>query len=471
MIDTTTVPSRTVRLLKGNILELKFPYDRNLLEKIRQVEGRKWDDKARVWKLNASFQAIEFVLEHKFTMTSTEETMLLRVFEDLERVEDNKSERLKLAMAETAPSISDVESQMLLKPYPYQWVPCHYFRSCSGSFLLADDPGIGKSVQSLMVTHLPELVDKTVLIVTPVPYTFQAEIRKFFGKPSMVLEGEIHYLNPRIRFYLVTYHRLKWLFENREKRIPKEIYKDLVIIGDEAHNFKNRAAIRTKFMRALGKYSRYKIALTGTPVLNRPSELYEIISWLIPNFMSWTEFTRKYCNAVMTQFGRDTSGHSNLSYLREWLFNNLMIRREKKQVLKHLPAKVRSSVEFLKTPIKVSAESMFELYANSARVKAAHPAFREWVSDLIQETDKVVFVGFHQDILNAVDEICRELKVKNIRIDGQNSDQHHRFALIKEFETNPKCRVANISIACGGTGLNGLQVAQVMGFCDRLHRD
>lgn len=343
------------------------------------------------------------------------------------------------------------------------------------------------TVQSLMVTYLPEYRGQIVLIVTPVPYTFQAELLKFFGVNSMVLEKPLDFLNPRIRYYIVSPHRLKWLIEDhtlkpREMK-AKECWRGVFLILDECHLYKNRDAQRSQYAKALARTSEQLIAMTGTPIMNRTNELYNALSMVVQGFMSWTAFTAKYCNASFNGYGTDTSGNSNSQSLRGWLYENKVVKREKKNVLTQLPDKVRQLVQLVQTPIHVKAASMFEMYSNSAKIKSEHPLVTEWIEDLITETEKVVIFAHHAHMMDAVQRICEKLKVKFIRIDGNNESEEERHKLVKKFETDPSYRVSITSIGCGGTGLNGLQVAQVMAALeypwvpgiliqaeDRLHR-
>jgi SNF2 family DNA or RNA helicase len=91
------------------------------------------------------------------------------------------------------------------------------------------------------------------------------------------------------------------------------------------------------------------MALSGTPILNRPIEIYPVLSWLSPR--KWPEtgrfqFAQRYCEAHLNQFGWDVSGASNLAELSDRLRSTVMIRRTKAQVLPQLPSKLRAVVEF-----------------------------------------------------------------------------------------------------------------------------
>ena len=91
------------------------------------------------------------------------------------------------------------------------------------------------------------------------------------------------------------------------------------------------------------------ICLTGTPVLNRPVEIFPQLEGLLPDFFTQSTFggfTKRYCDAKPHRFraGDDVSGVSNESELRVLLEGLVMIRRMKKDVMSELPDKVREAI-------------------------------------------------------------------------------------------------------------------------------
>jgi len=118
-------------------------------------------------------------------------------------------------------------------------------------------------------------------------------------------------------------------------------------IMDEAHYAKNPKARRTKAVLAIN--AKRKLSLTGTPVENRPIELWPIISDLDP--ATWHpkkgffRFAQRFCGAKHNGFGWDFSGHSNEAELQHKLRGTIMVRRLKCDVLTELPPKSRVVIE------------------------------------------------------------------------------------------------------------------------------
>jgi len=84
------------------------------------------------------------------------------------------------------------------------------------------------------------------------------------------------------------------------------------------------------------------LLLSGTPILARPNELYNLLRILRPDiFYSFREFAVRYCNPKESYFGIDWTGSSNMRELHLAIGNSVMIRRLKVDVLSELPAKRR----------------------------------------------------------------------------------------------------------------------------------
>jgi SNF2 family DNA or RNA helicase len=117
------------------------------------------------------------------------------------------------------------------------------------------------------------------------------------------------------------------------------------IIADECHKAKNRKAQQTKALKKLK--SQYRTAMSGTPMVNRPDELWSILNWLYPQFFtSYWAFFKKYVTTVEIELpdGRKVhkvTGPKNEERLQD-LMSDFSTRRLKKLVLKDLPDKYYS---------------------------------------------------------------------------------------------------------------------------------
>ena len=117
------------------------------------------------------------------------------------------------------------------------------------------------------------------------------------------------------------------------------------LICDESHYLKDFRAQRTLAVFEMAKKIRNVICLTGTPLLNRPKELWSQVYTINPRiFPRFSAFAERYCAAKQGRFGMDYSGASNLEELEWVLRSGVMIRRTKDQVMPELPPKVRITI-------------------------------------------------------------------------------------------------------------------------------
>lgn len=215
--------------------------------------------------------------------------------------------------------------------------------------LLADDMGLGKSLQALTTfcADVKTGQGDVCLIVCPVTVrtNWSDEIEKFTRVRHMLLGEELNPLTGKIRTLsqserseqLVTFAMWKGpkiLVLNYEQVRPHlgelNALGARMLILDEAHKIKGHDSARTK--ACLGIKAERSLLLTGTPVLNQVNELWALLNRISPrNFPNYYAFVNRYC-----VFGGYNScqivGVKNEKELRK-ILDQVMIRRLKKDVL------------------------------------------------------------------------------------------------------------------------------------------
>ena len=276
--------------------------------------------------------------------------------------------------------------------------------------LLADDPGLGKTIQAVgLINCLPDI--KKILVVCPnsLRFNWRRELQKWltrrltigvfhsqFCRPDMVDIGIIHY-------DVVA----KWSDMLRSVRF------DLVIC-DECHLLKNPKAQRTRAILGIDDRTarreeieplpalrgRRAIFMTGTPLPNRPVEGFPIFHYLDPiEFRSFNRFKRDFCGAYFNGFGVDDSGASNLAELQALLRSTIMIRRLKADVLTELPAKRRAIVEI---PAPDEARQAISAELNEYRTReAALAGMRQAVAAAKATDDRAGYAAAVQQLKEA----------------------------------------------------------------------
>lgn len=371
----------------------------------------------------------------------------------------------------------------MTKPYKYQRVGIRKIQRMHGNALLADEMGLGKSAQALWWVQ-KHLKQGLVLIVCPasLKWNWQNEIQKHLGMSSVVLEGKKPYdisdFGTLPRFIIINYD----ILSNWESQISE--LRPRLIICDEIHKLGNRRTIRTKCVSRICRKIRKKIFISGTPITNRPAEIWPTLNILRPQmFPSFFSFAMEYTNAVRTPWGWQFKGAKNTDKLNI-LLQDVMIRRRKSDVLGQLPKKIRTVV-----PVSLKRRKEYDFavkdFIKWLRKKSKRKARRakkaiqlvklgylkrlasqlklnytiEWIQDFLENTnEKLIVFGVHQAVLEAI-----ESRFKNISVlvDGGVTG-HKRQLMFERFTHNPKVRLFIGNINAAGVGWNGTAASAVL---------
>jgi SWI/SNF-related matrix-associated actin-dependent regulator of chromatin subfamily A-like protein 1 len=224
--------------------------------------------------------------------------------------------------------------------YPFQKEGIAFATNREAS-LIADDMGLGKTVQAIGVINEDASI-RRVLVVCPasVRILWQRELDQWLNRSFTIAVVGVNCQKPLSGdgITIINYDRLAPFADELEAY-------DLAVL-DECQYCKSPDSKRTS--AALSIKAKRKLALSGTPLLNRTIELYPVLRWLDPQRWpagGYFRFGLRYCAARHNGFGWDLSGASNLPELSDLLRSTVLIRRTKAEVLPQLPPKIRTVIE------------------------------------------------------------------------------------------------------------------------------
>lgn len=373
--------------------------------------------------------------------------------------------------------------------YPYQRRGVDRIQWFGGRALLADEVGLGKTLQSLYWAwrYLPDDPPGPVVVVAPahLKLVWEREARKHLGwrvdvlnrrrvspgRPPPVDPNGVLVVNDEI---LVPPHWkprtapprdswLAWLLSLRPR----------LVIADEAHRLSNPTAARTRAVRRLMHAAPHALALTGTPLWNRVPGLWSVVNLVRPDlFPSRVDFLENFTHMRQRPWGRVSEGAKNLDKLHDCLVSECLIRRRKCDVLdlppvvydvKPVEADLReyrkAEDDFLgwldETHPELSASArqaeqltrMTFLRGLAGRLKVDDVA--RWAKDLVDETGGKLLVGaVHYAVTGP---LMKAFGRRAVLVDGRQ-DYRTKDAGFEAFNRDPRVKFLVGNIDAAGTG-------------------
>ena len=258
------------------------------------------------------------------------------------------------------------------------------------------------------------------------------------------------------------------------KNILKQSFGFDVLFLDEAHYLRGKKARRTKYIcgtdvrikNVATKYAQQVVYLSGTPMLNRPRDLWPILRSAFPNdavVADYYQYAYTYCAAFDGQWGMDDTGASNLDDLKAKYLDKFMLRMVKDDVV-DLPEKVYVEIDIEMNQLaarKVKEERDLNLdiemlsqgkapigeYASLRRelglLKLS--ASVEHIQTILDQTGAVVVFTYHQELAK---DIAKEFGT--VPVIG-STPNNVRSETVANFQTNGGVFVGSYGAA--GTGI------------------
>ena len=487
---------------------LTFDYNAEIVASVKALRARFWDPDNKRWEI-------------EYKELNELKSALSKFNWDIEN-------------EEIVPDAVEVDSTFNFKttPMQHQLEGIQYGLDHS-RFLLADDQGLGKTkeVIDLAVIRKQSLGFKHCLIIACVnslKWNWLEEIEKhsnetgyILGQYMMKRKGKLAIgsnadkladLNKLGTGAAIDSHY--FIITNIESLRNAEIAAKLselcnagiinMIAADESHRCKNLETKQGQGLIQLQPY--YRVAMTGTPLLNSPLDLYSILKWLGYQPYEFKSFKSHFC--LFDEWG-NVVGYKNINQLRAQL-GAIMLRRTKGEVL-DLPEKIYKNeyVELTEEQKKlynqvidnaikdpeiadvVDTSCMLAIKTRLRQVSGGIGPFNfiqnnpklNRLEQIVEEaiysgTKVIVYSNWIQGINPAVE---RLQKYNPVVITGETADAD-RQAIVNKFQTDDSVKVICCTIGAAGVGLTLTAATEVVFLdepwtnavkeqaCDRAHR-
>lgn len=468
---------------------VSFPFDSKIVSTIREFPFRYWNADCKEWELpyNKLEALIQKLPEFEFKIYGK-----------------NIDNAIK--------TNQDIDFKFKTKPFRHQLEGFKYGLT-NDKWLLGDEQGLGKTKQVIDIAVAKKLqkgYTHCLIIcgVNGLKWNWQEEIKMHSDESGYIL-GQRQTKSGKIKVGISSdkLHDLKhldkipdyFLITNIETLRNTDINSQLIklckqnkiqmIAADEIHKMKNPTSQQGKAFLKL--QAQTMVAMTGTPLMNYPLDLYIILRWLGYETHAFGAFKRHYCN--FGGFGGyEIIGYKNLEELQEKIAE-IMLRRLKDDVL-DLPEKIFVNDYVEMTPkqsiiykeatsyilqnidrIKTSINPLAELIrmrqatgytgilSNTIKESAKLDRLEEIVEDNVANNKKVIIFSNWTQMTAPIYERLSN-KYKGLSITGDTKDRD-RQKYVNEFQTNKDYRFIVGTIGAMGTGLT-LNAASTVIFVD-----
>ena len=453
---------------------LSFRYDETALSVIRSIPIRRWHNEEKMWEIRAT--DLDTVKERLPQFTFEVEGKIKKKISNLPKGFEFKTE-----------------------PFTHQ-IDGFMYGLNHERWLLGDEQGLGKTKQAIDIAVAKKLLKgyKHCLIICGVNglkwnwvneiKTHSNETAHILGqsckKNKITIGGTTAKIADLANLKLIKDY---FIITNVESLRNKEIAdyiakycKDKTIgitVIDEIHKCKNPSSQQGKGI--LKVQSECRIAMTGTPLMNTPLDIYIILKWLGYETHAFYSFKNHYC--VMGGFGGyEIIGYKNLSELQANL-EAIMLRRKKSDVLdlpekifvdeyvdmtpkqeqiyKEVTAEVKANIDMIKMSVNPLAEMIrmrqatgyTGILSSTIKESAKLDRMEELVEEAVENGKKVVIFSNWTQMTDVIKTRLAK-KYKGVVITGQTNDAE-RQVNVNHFQNNDDCKYIIGTIGAMGTGL------------------
>lgn len=378
----------------------------------------------------------------------------------------------------------------------YQKATLDYLLARGGG-LNADDCGLGKTIVALAYCNHTEAQRILVIVRAGLRIQWGHQIKEWSTIPNVkisVMMNTKDGIHPTAHYQVISYNAAT--NPNIIRAIAK--YKWDVLVIDEIQDCKTVSALRSRAilgntrgefqhgedrLPAIASYARHKIALTGTPLLNRPAEIWNLLRYFDPeaiDYMGEEEFKQRFNRQadMRTLSGKRFKLES--TSLEQELQNRLRVNIMARHLWGEIPGNDRPPIFGLvrvgeNGTVKTALEaedllglSVEEIQTTKDIVTLGHiaearrlmgeaiaPQVAIYAAEFLEGCDeKLILFSWHHSVSDILERDLARYGV--VRVDGKKSAKQKQNA-IDDFIQKKEIRVSVMNMQSGGVGVDGLQ--------------
>lgn len=460
---------------QGNDFIVAFDYSPAIVADVKLIPGRRFDSVSKNWIIpDSSKRYLEtLAARYKFNFADSETPTIFKNF------------------SYAIPDMPKLKADIPLKRnlFPFQKEGVQYILD-KKRVIVGDQPGLGKTAQAIASLVAADAFPALIICPSSLKENWRREVEMWTSKTAMILNDSIRQTWPYFfeaklaDIFIVNYESLKKYFVTEinqptgpdGKKAPlrlnhikfsNKINLFKAIVADESHRVKDIKTQQAKFTKGVCSGKEYILLLTGTPVVNKPRDLVSQLGILdrLNDLGGYSNFTKWFCEA-----------DDRWRELNVLLRRNCFYRREKADVLKDLPAKMRQAVicdittrreyndaltdlaDYLKRYKQATDEQIQRSLRGEIMVRIGalkNISARGKIADVVDYVSNVVDAGEKIILFTHLREVQQQLKSffpAAVTIFGDD-DMAARQRNVDAFQNDPRVQVIICSIKAAGVGL------------------
>ena len=460
-------------------LFVSFPYNENIINYIKSLKARAWHKETKQWEVPIDMLSKMLAIFHNYDIEVSGEYVDLTPREE----------------------VTSIDFDFKTEPFEHQ-KEGFLFGMNHDKWFLGDEMGLGKSKQAIDIAVAMKQTRgyKHCLVVCGVnmlKWNWASEILEHSNETSYILgqrykkrSGEVYVGSNKDKLSDIIElcnNDNYFIITNIESLRDEQILKSLVdrvdsgiinmIVCDEFHKIATSSS-STQSKAIMKLKPEYRLAMTGTPLMNSPLDLYGVLRWLGVESHSFFKFKQYY--AITGGFGGyEIVGYKHLDELQSDL-DSVMLRRKKDEVLdlpekvyvdevvemlpkqaiiyKEVKAEIKSNIDMIAVAPNPLAEMIrlrqatgyTGILSSEIQCSAKLDRMEEIVDECISNNHKVVIFSNWTTI---TDEIMDRLSRHKLLVITGETEDAERQKIVDKFQTDSEYKVIVGTVGALGTGV------------------
>ena len=341
--------------------------------------------------------------------------------------------------------------------------------------LIGDKLGRGKTYSGAMTFRNPDALPAVVVCPPHITGQWERQIRRFWPDLTVHVAQKMKPYDLPVRpdVFVIPYSKIAGWADTVAGEAQSVIFDEMQHLRNGPQSWSSKGSIRGEACLMIANLATYRVGLTGTPVHNYGGDMFNIMGLLRPELLGTRdEFIREWCGMtenyktvvrdpealaeyLMSEgaFTADPGDPGEKPLRMEHVIES--DRAEFDRIIANATAMAEAMLHGVSREERFSASGQFEMWMRKATGIAKAPYVATFADMLLEETPKIVLVGYHRDVYRIWNE---RLGHHGVAMYTGSESAKQKEVSFDRFVNDPATRILMMSLA-SGEGIDGLQAA------------